>query len=106
MKSVNLENDLAFNNLKSQYKVIYLQFSATWCGPCKLITPIVQDYVKQLNHPGGVYAYCDIDEFDSIAESLGINSIPAFCKYDVEQDTYSEIVISSNITNVKKIFNM
>ena len=104
MKTIDLESDLEFNNLKSLYKVIYLQFSATWCGPCKMITPLVQNHVKKLDQSESVYAYCDIDEFDTIAESLEIDSIPAFCRYNVEKDTFSEIIVSSDIEDVKKLF--
>ena len=105
MKVVTVENELGFNNLKSLYKTIYLQFSATWCGPCTHITPIVNEYVKNLDLVDSVYVYCDIDEFDKISAHLQINAIPSFCKYDVLTDSYSSIVQSSDINEVKKIFN-
>ena len=62
MKILTVENELEFNNLKSVYKTIYLQFSATWCGPCTLITPIVKEHVTNLDLVDSVYVYCDIDE--------------------------------------------
>ena len=105
MKIVTVENELEFNNLKSVYKTIYLQFSATWCGPCTLITPIVKKHVTELDLVDSVYVYCDIDEFDTIAEHLKINVIPSFCKYDVLTNSYSSIIQSSDMDEVTKIFN-
>lgn len=105
MKIVTVENELEFNNLKSLYKTIYLQFSATWCGPCNIITPIVKEHVKDLDLLDSVYVYCDIDEFDTIAEHLEINVIPSFCKYDVLTNSYSSIIQSSDMDEVKKLFN-
>ena len=105
MKIVTVENELEFNNLKSVYKTIYLQFSATWCGPCTLITPLIKKHVIDLDLIDSVYVYCDIDEFDTIAEHLEINVIPSFCKYDVLTDSYSSIIQSSDINEVKKLFN-
>lgn len=61
-------------------KPCIIDFYATWCGPCKMVAPILDDLAKEYN--GQVYIYkVDVDAEPEIAAAFGIQSIPTlfFC---------------------------
>jgi len=54
-------------------KNVVVQFSANWCGPCKTVTPILENLTSQLDVD---YLKIDIGESPELARKLGIRSIP------------------------------
>jgi thioredoxin len=61
-------------------KPCIVDFYATWCGPCKMVAPILEDLAKE--YDGKIYIYkVDVDEQQEIASAYGIQSIPTifFC---------------------------
>lgn len=56
--------------------VAVIKFYATWCGPCKAMTP---NYVAASNELAGqaAFAEVDVDKSGDLANKYGINSIPA-----------------------------
>ena len=60
--------------IKSQVPVL-VDFTATWCGPCKALAPIVE---KIANETAGKYkvAKVDIDDCPGVAQKSGIRSVP------------------------------
>jgi thioredoxin 1 len=54
---------------------VLIDFWAVWCGPCKLIAPIVEELAKDYEGKLKV-AKCDVDSNQSIAIKYGIRSIP------------------------------
>src|ERR1035437_9958675 len=61
-------------------KPCIIDFYATWCGPCKLVAPIMEELAKE--YDGRIYIYkVDVDAEPEIAGAYGIQSIPTifFC---------------------------
>lgn len=51
-----------------------LKFAADWCGPCKTVTPVLENVVDQT----GVEIFeVNIDELPELASKFGVRSIPA-----------------------------
>lgn len=53
-----------------------IDFSATWCGPCKMLAPVLEEVSEEL--AGSVAFYnIDVDENPNLAQQYNITSIPA-----------------------------
>ncbi len=55
--------------------VTLVDFFATWCGPCKMLSPIVEEIGAESDGSFSVYKV-DIDEAGDIAMDFGIMSVP------------------------------
>lgn len=69
---LKLKNNNFSDVLKSELAVV--DFSASWCGPCKMLAPVIEELSEEIN--GVDFFACDIDENDKLASSFGISSVP------------------------------
>lgn len=70
--SKNFEEEV----LKSDLPVL-VDFWASWCGPCKMMTPVVEQIAKDMDGKAKV-CKVNIDEEQDLAMEYGIMSIPTF----------------------------
>ena len=70
--SENFEKEV----LNSEVPVL-VDFFATWCGPCKMMSPVVEELAKEMEGKAKVYKV-DTDEEQNLAIKYGIMSIPTF----------------------------
>ena len=64
-------------------KPAIVDFTATWCGPCRSIAPILEEIAKE--YKGQIVVYkVDVDKCKDIATAFGIRSIPAILYIPVE----------------------
>lgn len=67
--------DANFSELLETGLPIVLDFSATWCGPCKKIAPIIEELAGE--YDGRVIVgKCDVDENEVLTSKYGIRNIP------------------------------
>ena len=64
-----------FETLKNGELPLVVDFWATWCGPCRMIAPIVEELAKEYDGKINVVK-CDVEECDDIAGEYGIRNIP------------------------------
>ena len=67
--------DSNFKTEVSKYPILLIDFWAPWCGPCRMILPIIEQMARE--YTGKViFGKVNIDENRIIAQSFGIQSIP------------------------------
>ena len=54
--------------------LVLVDFFATWCGPCKMVAPILEDLESEMIDIK--FVKVDVDESPSVASTYGIQSIP------------------------------
>ncbi len=64
-----------FESLKNGDQPLVVDFWATWCGPCRMIAPIIEELAKEYDGKITV-GKCDVEENDDIAAEFGIRNIP------------------------------
>ncbi|WRX20616.1 Thioredoxin domain - like 10 [Theobroma cacao] len=77
---------LHFNSVKETPKLIVIDFSASWCGPCKFIEPAVHDMAAKFTEVD--FVKIDVDElpdngkdminFLDVAQEFGVQAMPTF----------------------------
>ena len=68
-------NESEFNEKVAGSSVAMVDFWATWCGPCKMLAPVIEDIGKKYDGKA-VVAKVDVDENQSLAAKYGVMSIP------------------------------
>ncbi len=70
---VYTSEDMKFENLSKNHLTL-VDFWATWCGPCRMMAPIVEELAAETE--GVTFAKVDVDQNADIAIGLGIQAIP------------------------------
>ena len=61
--------------------VAVLDFNATWCGPCKMLAPVLDEVASEIAGKAAVYKV-DIDQSLDIAQRYGIMSVPTLMVFE------------------------
>jgi len=61
---------------KAGNSLIVLDFTASWCGPCKRFAPFVEQMGRRYDN--AIIAKIDVDEVPEIAQSFHVSSMPTF----------------------------
>lgn len=64
-----------FKSLKDGDKPLVVDFWATWCGPCRMIAPIISKMAEKYDGKIAV-GKCDVEENEELAAEYGIRNIP------------------------------
>ena len=64
-----------FAELKSGAQPLVVDFWATWCGPCRMIAPIIAELAQEYDGQITV-GKCDVEENEDLAMEFGIRNIP------------------------------
>ena len=68
-------NQDSFKKIASSGKIVLVDFYATWCGPCKMVAPIVEDVKKQMGD-SFILVKIDVDKNPVIKNAYKIDELP------------------------------
>ncbi|MFL6510128.1 MAG: thioredoxin, partial [Nitrososphaera sp.] len=67
--------DSNFGSEVAKYPIMLVDFWAPWCGPCRMVSPIIEQLAKE--YSGKIaFGKVNVDDNQRIAASFGIQSIP------------------------------
>ena len=67
-------NKMNFEKVKESEKPVLLDFYADWCGPCKMVSPIIDQIADE--NPEFVIGKINVDQEGELASEFGVMSIP------------------------------
>ena len=74
MAVISISKDNFTATVLESDKPVLLDFYATWCGPCRMVSPLVDEIAEE--HPEYIVGKIDVDAEGELAQQFGIVSIP------------------------------
>ena len=72
MKHITTKEE--FEQLIKDNNNVVIDFYATWCGPCKMLAPVMENVSEEFNNIA--FVKVDVDQAEELASMFGITSIP------------------------------
>lgn len=88
---------------KKQKGVVLIDFFATWCGPCRMLSPILENVQDELGESLKIFKV-DVDDNENLARSFGIMSIPTMILFvdGEEKEKHVGLVMKEDIEDMIK----
>lgn len=71
-----IQDETEFDSLLSNESLMVVDCTATWCGPCKLVAPLIDQLAEEYSDRAKVFKL-DVTDNKAVAKRFGIRSIPA-----------------------------
>jgi len=97
-------DDNNFNNTIKENKFTVVDFWATWCGPCRALSPFIDKLSNEFKDNSDIVFYkANVEEALSTVENLGVQNLPCvvFFKDGIEINR----VTGNNQAKIKEIVN-
>ncbi|KFA49125.1 hypothetical protein S40293_07082 [Stachybotrys chartarum IBT 40293] len=72
----NIQSYQDYKDTLSAHPNVLIDFYATWCGPCKVIAPLLVQHSNEETFKDVYFAKVDIEEVPDLATELGIRAMP------------------------------
>ena len=74
-----IENEAEFDSVLKENKSVFVDFYADWCGPCKMLAPIVEKLAGEFTDV--TFIKVNVDDNPELARRFGIMSIPTLMAF-------------------------
>lgn len=80
MSIIHLNDSNFMETIKGETKPVLVDFFATWCGPCKMIAPILEELATETDD--FIIYKVDVDQAPETARNFSIVNIPTLVSFD------------------------
>jgi len=105
MPVLSVESEKTFNNIiranANNNQLIVIDFSATWCGPCKKIAPLYEKLSETM--PNITFLKIDSDNLDVVSKQFNIRSLPTFVFIQNAKEISNTRISGANINAVYEL---
>lgn len=101
MSVIQLNKDNFKENVMDSDKVVLVDFYADWCGPCKMMAPVVAEIAKE--NPQFVVGKINTDEQQELSQKYSIFSIPTLMVFKGGQVVDKQVGACSKEELLKKM---
>ncbi|KAL3677613.1 hypothetical protein R1sor_027561 [Riccia sorocarpa] len=61
---------------QNTHRIVVVDFTATWCGPCRIMSPVFVELSKK--HPNLIFLKVDVDKLQEVASRWEVTAMPTF----------------------------
>ena len=77
MATIEITSENFEQEVMQSDKPVFLDFWAVWCGPCQMVSPLVEELSEE--HPEIKFGKINTDKEPQLAQMFGVSSIPMLC---------------------------
>ena len=89
-------------NVQTKNRVILVDFWASWCAPCRMMAPVLNDVASELE--GDLFVgKANIEQYQSLAQKFGVRSIPTMILFKNGKEVNRYVGIKSKDFLLKEI---
>lgn len=93
-----ITSEKEFEDALKSDSIVLVDFYATWCGPCRQISPLVHEIAQKLQKRV-VFLKVNVDNNNSLVQRYQVQSMPTLCVFDKNKKLISKIKGSNSIRN-------
>lgn len=93
-----------FETYKNGELPLVVDFWATWCGPCRMLAPVVSELAEEYDGRI-VVGKCNVEEADEVAAEYGVRNIPTLLFFKNGEQLKTRLVGAANKAKVKALFD-
>ena len=85
--TVDLDGNTVTGDILQNADLTFINYWATWCGPCKALSPILEELAEE--YKDRIYIYkIDVDKEEKLSEIFGIRTVPTLLFSPLKGDPY------------------
>lgn len=95
----------SFNELINSDQPVLVDFYAEWCGPCKIMAPVLKNIVSKVNGKARILKV-DVDKNKAAADKFGVRSVPTLIIFKNGQIKWQQagVVTESQLISALEMF--
>ena len=89
--------DEALREAKAKKRVVVIDFTATWCGPCKRVAPVFADMSEEYD---AMFLKVDVDKNSTVSGKHNVTAMPTFAFYTAAGEVHDEQIRGANVAKI------